>query len=316
MSDEPLTGSNGGFVLCAGRCGSTLVSRVLALHPDVLSLSEFFASLAPDAFPAGPISGDKFWSMLAARTGFVNQLLRVSAEPPEILYPVDDDEHRFDRAGGVPCIATVTLPTLSSDPDALYDRLAETVPGFGEQVAIQHYLELFSLLGGWLGKSCWVERSGPSGFFAEQIVTGFPDARYVHLTRDQDAAALSMSRHSGFRLIALWLEFLNRLGIDILSGEPPAEKIPPDLENLVPHRFSKETLENWDPGIELFQQMVSFQTDWIGAALKPLPPEQVLVLSYEDLVDQPVAEFGRLAEFFGLDDTAGWSRQAAALVRR
>ena len=45
------------FVVGTGRCGSTLVSNMLNLHKEVLSLSEFFAfitdlgTLIPEAFP-------------------------------------------------------------------------------------------------------------------------------------------------------------------------------------------------------------------------------------------------------------------------
>jgi putative sulfotransferase len=147
-------------------------------------------------------------------------------------------------------------------------------------------------------------------------VAGFPAARYVHLTRELNATARSMSRHSAFRFLALRMEFINRCGCDVVFGELPAEPIPPDLVNLTPERFSKENFERWSPDLDLFRQLVSIQTDDIRANLGPLPARQVLVLSYEDLVDHPVAVFGRMAEFFELAYPAGWAQQAAALVRR
>ena len=38
------------LVLSTGRCGSTLISDVLNTHPEVLSLSEFFANVGMKAF--------------------------------------------------------------------------------------------------------------------------------------------------------------------------------------------------------------------------------------------------------------------------
>jgi putative sulfotransferase len=125
-----------------------------------------------------------------------------------------------------------------------------------------------------------------------------------------------MSRHSAFRLLALRMEFINRCGCDVFRGDLPAEPIPPDLANLTPERLSKESFESWVPDLDQFQQLISVQVDGIRAALAPLPAWQVLVLSYEDLVDQPAEVFGRMAGFFELADPAGWAQRAAALVRR
>jgi putative sulfotransferase len=315
MIDKSPSGWNGAFVIGTGRCGSTLVSRALALHPDVLSLSEFFAGLDLAAFPEGTITGKEFWSRLSSREGLANMLLGIGEEPAEFLYPVDSGR-RFNRDSGVPRIAVFTLPALPGDPDALYERLEEAVPAFADQPVAQHYQELFALLGDLLTRPRWIERSGASGFFVPHFVAGFPAARYVYLTREVDATALSMSRHPAFRLLALRLEFINRCGCDVFRGDLPAEPIPPDLAHLTPERFSKETFESWAPGLDQFRQLVSIQMDAIREALAPLPARQVLVLGYEDLVDQPVAVFAKMAEFFELADPAGWAQRAAALVRR
>lgn len=315
MTDESPAGWDGAFIISTGRCGSTLVSRALALHPDVLSLSEFIAGLDIAAFPEGPMSGEEFWNLLSSTEGIANKLLRIDSEPAEFRYPLNSGR-RFNRASGVPRIAAYTLPALSEDPDALYDQLEKTVPTFAKQPITRHYRELFTLLAGLLNRPRWIERSGASGFLAEHFVAGFPEARYVHLTRELDATARSMSRHPAFRFLALRLEFINRCGCDVAFGERPAEPIPPDLANLTPERFSKENFERWSPDLDLFRQVASIQTDNIRASLGLLPARQVLVLSYEDLVDHPVAVFGTMAEFFELADPGGWARQAAALVRR
>lgn len=303
------------FVVSTGRCGSTLISAALALHPDVLSISELFACLQPHAFPVGAITGEEFWRLLAdTELGPMNTLIRIGAEPPEMRYPIDGG-HRFNRFTGVPRISAVTLPALSTDPDLLYSRLAESIPDFPAGPVAGHYRGLLRLLAQWHGRSCWVERSGASGFFADRLVTEFPDARYVHLVRDLDATARSMSRHAFFRLAALRLEFLRRCQADVLAGDEPPGAVPTDLVPLLPGRLTREAFETWAPEPTTFRLMAGHQEARIRAALRPLPPERVHRVRYEDLTLDPGAEFGRLAEFLALADPADWARSAAGLVR-
>ena len=107
MANQAYDTWNGAFVVGTGRCGSTLLSDALALHSDVLSLSELLAGLGPAAFPEGTISGQEFWALLTSRAGLASRLLRIHAEPSEVLYPVDGGR-RFDRASGVPSISITT----------------------------------------------------------------------------------------------------------------------------------------------------------------------------------------------------------------
>lgn len=314
-SAEPSYAWNGAFVLGTGRCGSTLLSRALALHPDVLSLSEFFFNQAPEIFPAGVMTGADFWNLISDRNRMTTAVIGIKAEPSEFLYPLDGGG-RFDRVSGVPRIATVTLPFLTDDPDGLFGRLSEAVPLFAERSAAEQYLELFSLLGSWLNRPLWIERSGASGLVADQLVANFPAARYVHLTRDLGATALSMSKHSTFRVIALWGEFINRCGCDVLHGCQPADGIPADLADLAPDRFCAESFARWQPGVDYFQELAAIMEASIQAQLATLPASQVLDVSYGAILEDPVAEFARLAEFFELENPQTWAKEAAALVRR
>jgi hypothetical protein len=47
-------------VFSTGRCGSTMISSLLSMHPEVLSLSEAFLGTAPDALQSSWMSGDEF----------------------------------------------------------------------------------------------------------------------------------------------------------------------------------------------------------------------------------------------------------------
>jgi putative sulfotransferase len=313
-SDNDIGVSPGSFVLGTGRCGSTLISDALDLHSGVLSLADVFLAVYPYGFPDGELTGDEFWSLLSGIHGPSKILLRIGNEPPEFMYPVDGGG-RFGRGSGVPRISLVTLPRLAPDPDALLDRLAAAVPSFPRQPVAAHYRRLFELLAAWLGRTCWVERSGGSAVFADELVQAFPAARYVHLRRDLEPTARSMSRHPGFRLAALRMEFINRCGCDVLLGEPAPEAIPADLEPLLPDRISTESFAGWNPGIEYFRFMASFLADCIIAALAKVPASNVLTMDYEEIVAHPAGEFTRLGEFLDLGGPADWARAAARLVR-
>jgi hypothetical protein len=306
--------SPGAFVLGTGRCGSTLISNALELHRAVLSLSDVFLTMYPYGFPEGALTGAEFWSLLSAIHAPGKILLGIGEEPAEFLYPVDGGG-RFTRSSGVPRIATVTLPSLADDPDALFDRLAVAVPAFPRQPVAYHYRQFFELLATWHGRTCWVERSGGSAVFADELVQAFPTARYVHLRRALGPTALSMSKHPGFRLAALRMEFINRCGCDLLLGDPAPEVIPADLEPLLPGRISKQSFAGWDPGIGHFQFIASFLADCISAALVKVPATNVLTMDYEEIVAHPAEEFTRLGEFLRLRAPADWAVEAARLVR-
>lgn len=304
----------GSFVLGTGRCGSTLVSNALELHPAVLSLSDVFLTLYPFAFPEGALTGPEFWNLISAVHGPGKILLGIGEEPAEFLYPVDGGG-RYSRSTGVPRISSVTLPSLSADPDALFDRLADAVPAFARQPVANHYRQLFDLLSTWLGRTRWVERSGGSAIFADELVQTFPAARYVHLRRALGPTARSMSKHAGFRLAALRMEFIGRCGCDVVLGDPVPESIPADLEPLLPDRISKRSFAQWDPGIEHFQFIASYLADCITTALLKLPASRVLTMDYEEIVARPADEFTRLGQFLELSNPAAWALEAARLVR-
>ena len=65
------------FVVGSGRCGSTLLSRMLALHRDVVSLFEVFNGLdGARRFDPTPVSGAAIGELLGAEQPFVTAVLR------------------------------------------------------------------------------------------------------------------------------------------------------------------------------------------------------------------------------------------------
>jgi hypothetical protein len=176
-----------------------LLSRLLAAHPAVLSLSEVFSAAQPGALPSGEVAAERFWDILSRPQPFWTMALQHSLEPDEFAYPIDRGG-RFDRQTGVAPIAAVCLPGISNEPDRLYGELEAVVRGFPAAEVGVLYRTLFDWLVDRQGARVWVERSGGSLAYCGEIAAHFKDARFVHVYRDGCETALSMSRHPFFRL--------------------------------------------------------------------------------------------------------------------
>ena len=212
-----MTAAEGGLVLGSARCGSTLVSRILRAHPDVLSLSELFATAGPHAFRPSRLSGRRFWDRLATPSRAFSAVANPVAAPGEFLYAdVPDPAHDPWRC---PPILAVTLPHVTDEPDALFAALAREVPGWGARDLPGHYRALFAAISRHLGgRRVWVERSGGSLIAAGTLREAFPEARRLVLLRDGADTALSMRDFPAARVaIRTWAR-LRPFGIDLLGA--------------------------------------------------------------------------------------------------
>lgn len=305
------------LVLSTGRCGSTMVSNMLNLHPRVLSLSEFFTCLGLKTFRPRRPTGDWMWKLYSHQSYRTRLLLREPFE--ELIYPFDDPESRFTRSD-VPPIACTALPHLTKDHDALFDELEPVVRAQPKQPPAAHLRHLFGWLCQRFGADTWVERSGGSLIFAPRLLREFPEARVVHVYRDGRETTLSMSRHYPFRLYLATMKKLRPRVTDmevLVAGVRRWAKINPWLELLLPLLVKPERL----PFDKL--KITDFAAYWsamIGLAhemLGDLPSDRLLNLKFEDVQAEPEAQLRRLIRFIApsLEDEA-WIREASAIPRQ
>lgn len=301
------------FVVGTGRCGSTMLSRLLSRHPDVLSVSELFCTLAPGSaeLPDGTIDGQQFWSVLSSPEPSLDQIVRDGLATPELCYPYG--RGRFDVTTGVPRISHMTLPTLTDDPDGLFDKLAAEVPLWPARSTAGQLGALFSCLAQLLGRSVTVERTAGSILFVERLHTMFGEARFVHFYRDGPDCALSMSTHPGARPMAL----MEQAGL--LSRSHPRRAArpaaPPELiELLTPPVVMRDVMAYPAPPLPVFGKLWSRLVIAGAAALGRLPGDIWTSVKYEDLTREPARELTRLAEFIGAEPLPQWLSPSAAMV--
>lgn len=307
--DTPITGRS--IIISSGRCGSTLLSDLIAEEPETFSAQEFFMAMAPWSRSGEVISGRQYWEFVSSPKAELATLFRIGLPPKELHYPATG--RWADRMAELPRILAITLSKVTDDPDALVDQLAERVPEFPAQSVARHHQDFLDLVTRLIGRKRWVERSGGSSHLAPYLVKGFPEAKIVYLTRDWEPTARSMARHSSFQLIQLRIEFVGRCGIDPFNIEP-GQTVPAELEPYLPDRLTAEALRERGEDVRRYLGLCAFMAAQAEQTLADTPPAHLLTMRYEDLVADPVNELVQLGRFLDFDDAEGWAERVAGRV--
>ncbi len=303
------------FIVSSGRCGSTLLSDLLQLHPAVLSVSELFMANNIRAFVHARLTGRAFWRLLATPRSPMRKILTPQTCPDEFKYDFSRSNLFSQRT--LPPLLYMALPRLSDEPEVLFFELeAAMIPRASAPLA-EHYRFFFEWLRQRLGKKIWVERSGASLMFVDSMARLFPGAKFVHLFRDGRETALSIRDYPPLSLLAQsWFE-AKRFGVDLLKP---------------PFRLGESRALAWAEGLlgplQPIKQRLRTKTDVsvVGAfwsemvlsglkSLAALPPQQVLSLSYERLVAQPKEALADLLGFIDKDlPQSAWIAQASQRI--
>ena len=302
------------FIVGTGRCGSTLLSRMLARNPDVLSIFEYFNGLdVAGRFGAEPMTGDAFAELIASEQRVVTAVLRRGYEVSEITYPFHDGPGanperagRFGRSDPLPWILVSMLPRLSDDPDALFDEVMDFCRTLPERPPVAQHRALFEWLAGRLGRPCWVERSGSSIDYLPALVSLFPEARFLHIHRDGHEAALSMREHHAYRLpIALLYQAADGSGPGMSAVDFEREPTPDDVLSRI---------LAGQPSVAYYGRYWSDQVRNGAHAREGLGADRYLEVRFEDLIAKPGDVLAKVARFFALEP-GPWVEDASRLVR-
>jgi hypothetical protein len=287
------------FVVGTGRCGSTLLSLMLAEHRDVVSVHEFFTGLDwGRRFAPGLVSGAELAGIVGAEQPVTTHVLRRGYRTDEIVYPFGATTARYAVGDPVPWLLITMLSRLTDDPDPVFDDLLAFARARPPALLAEHYREVFAWTARRFGGDAahWIERSGSSLDYLGDLVDHFPDARFVHIHRDGHEAALSIRAHRFFRL-----------GVAILFDLFPAD---PDLteDQLIDHVIETP------PPLDAVGRYWSDQVLHGFRALGRLDRAQYLEVRFEDLLASPATTMGTIAAFLDLDADDGFTERAAALV--
>ena len=303
------------LVLSTGRCGSTTLSNILNLHPRMLSLSEFFSFTGIGPFRYTNPKGRKIWQVLSAQRRRTRLML--AQDYDEILYPFDKPGVRYNR-DNIPPLLCATLPHLVKNPEGYFDTLRHHVLDQPRQSTADHYRALFATMCRTLDHSVWIERSGASLLFASTLLDAFPEARVIHLYRDGRSTALSMSRHYLFQLIAVRLQAFHRLRIDpyrMIATDPAWDRKALRLNllsALLPQRrFDPRRV----PPVEEFGRMWAAMIQRSELLLRPMQPDRVHRIRFEDLCADPAPHLKALLDFIDPDlPDPGWTAGASQML--
>lgn len=298
------------FVVGTGRCGSTLLSRMLAMNQNVLNVFELFSGLDTSfRFTDRPVSGPELAHHLRLDHPMLTMVMKRGGEVPEVVYPFGEAGSRYALGDPIPWALAIAIPRISETPDTLFDELLARVEASPTQPLARHYREIFDWLTEKSGRTCWIERSGTSIDTLGDLVRLFPEARFVHIHRDGLEAALSMREYAVLRVA---VAVMNGLAGEIDYTHEALNRLEredgPAIDRLLAAR----------PPIELYGKYWSDQILRGEAARRALPDSVFLDVRFEELVVRPREVLGRIARFLELprDDGTGvdaWIERAAAL---
>jgi sulfotransferase family protein len=296
------------FIVGTGRCGSTLLSRMLAECPAAASLCEVLNGLDfARRFQREPMTGPEFAAFVTAEQPVLTATLRRGYPVEEVVYPFE--RGRFRRGEPMPYLAGACLPRLTEDPDALLDALLAFARALPPAPPAEQYRLLFAWLAERHGRRVWIERSGSSIEYLPALAEAFPGARFLHLHRDGRETALSMREHHAYRVP---ISLLYQAPVE--GGRPATDFGPIDFSAAPRPGDPISRILAARPPAEFFGRYWSDQLVRGLPAAGQLPPGRWLALRFEELLEKPEDAVRRAAEFFELP-LGPWLARASALVR-
>jgi putative sulfotransferase len=303
------------IILSSGRCGSTLLSNLIAADTESLSVQESLGGLLTAPWELGEeLTGAQYWDLLSDAPLSWQVAVRIGAIAPEVRYPKDG--RWAGNLSELPRICQVMLPVMFDDPDSWWSFLATRVPEFPVQTLAAQHRTLLDLLASLQNRRRWVERTGGSSGMTEPLLREFAVDKVVYLTRNAADTALSMSRHPAYQFGIIQGMWLSRCGFDPYQDAHAAgQRIPDELRPLLPGRLSLQALKDQGGDLEQHKLFYAYMSYAAERALDKNPPRRLLRMRYEDLVAAPVEQLTRLGDFLGFTDPAGWAARGAGQVR-
>jgi Sulfotransferase family len=251
------------FLIGAARSGTSLLYKGLCLHPDAAYFNNYLRRLPrhPSVTVANHIARltpehrRRVWF-----SGGSNAYVYSGARKlRDRLYPMPVEGEPVYAACGIP--DSVSSGTVSMNAAR---ELRRAVSGTMR----------------WGGGTHFINKRIANVRRIPLLAAAFPNARFVDITRDGRAVAVSLSRVDWWESSVVWW----------YGGTPKA--------------WRDDGRDPWEMCARNWVEEVRAIDSGIGE----VNPKQVLRLTYEEFTAEPVHTIERVAEFAGLEDDATWRR--------
>jgi len=318
MSKSKQSKTPANFIVGTGRCGSTILSQMIDLHPKVAVLSELFVAM--DFFKKygdRTVAGDELASILDCGLASTGEMKKIAAHlaTPEIAFdmasaPITVAPSHY-RDGVLPDLILLPLANLFDDPVPVFDELIDYAREQAPRLLSEQYLILFNWMAHRAGKLIWIERSGGTIAHLPELFELFPEGKFLHLHRNPLDACISMQNHNHFRL-----RTFKHYQLKTNNGISWADLDESDLNNTMPMSEKLRSIFEHPVPLEYFLQ------DWSDsilrgmAVLKDLSPNQYAEISFEDIMAEPNTALAQISSFFELPAGGNWIEQACGLLNK
>ncbi|HEX3426115.1 MAG TPA: sulfotransferase [Acidimicrobiales bacterium] len=268
------------FLVGAPRSGTTLLYKILCLHPDAAWISNWLAR-----FPH--LVGLSQLNRIAAR--FPEQRRAAWFRPDSNAYVFGSKRPLAARmfpmpVEGGPLFARFGLPKEPAESEAA-ERCERPAPEEFHADALQR---AFDAICRYSGASVMISKRIINNRQIAQLGHAFPNARFVELVRDGRAVAYSLSRVDWWEDSVVW------------------------WYGSTPRRWREEGGDPWEIAARHWPEEV----DVIHQGLAAVPARNVTRVRYESLVSAPGETLEALAAFVGLRPVDAWRAEVAGLTFR
>lgn len=311
-----MTNASPVFIVGTGRCGSTLMSNMVNMHPDILSLSEVFVSFATEGLVHRNMDGPRFWKLVTDASPVLRKAINPTRSPVEFTYEFAPDSPWTMET--LPAALYMTLPHFSDEPDAIYAEMEPVIKARAKASMGAQYQFWFDWLTARENKSMWIERSGNSITMVKALHRLFPDAKFVHIHRDGRETAMSIRNFMPLRVFLHSWTHLKKIGVDLLktpfrySDSLLVNTFSPLISGLMPTERFLDTVPD-------AAQAGAFWSAMIQQGMKDLanvPAQNLHTMTYTDLTERPHETLESFINFAapGLDH-ADWLARAAKVPK-
>lgn len=291
------------FITGTGRCGSTILSRMLMNHPDACVLREFLSILDFRRMTHEEVSGEGLATLISGDLHPVILFLQRGGTMQEILYKLSDAEKKQPR-WSKPGILLTTLPYLTDKPEKLFGELMDWAKKQPTAPLSVHYPRLFKLIAEKTGRPIPIEASA-SGNIDLAI---FPNSRILQIHRSGPEVVLSMCAHPWFRMMASMM--INPLSDEEVKAAVECSE-PEESDPILKRMKMKDE--------DLYPVLIHFWTISLAQnyrVLQHVPPENYMEVSFEELAQDPRSHLLKIADFFELPDRGeAWLDEASKLLK-